>query len=1072
MSTLNYKNKSGKFEELAIIINDSPKTAYDLAIESGFVGTMDEWLKSLAYDDTNLNKKFDSLNQDLDIHKVNVNKDVQAYKDLKDVEINKSLNDYKSSKDSEISKSLEDYKIYTTENIDKYKDDKSLEINKSFDDYKDKKDLEINNFLYDFKIINAENSESNYITIEDTEYGNITNIEIFGNTVQDSTNLADIQSTGTLQEDGRYKVSILSCGKNLFNGKTSYSIATKQAFIFAYPIKPNKDYTLSLKYTKGTSFAILLSNTYDEIIPHDSLYSKVVANGKGKELGARNTNKLSFNSENYKYMYVTSWVYDLNGIDVYDIQLEVGTVATTYEKFQCNKSSILLPCQLEKVGTISDRLFRREDGVWYIEKNIGEVILKGIETWSLQNSATVLEGTKYFQSASFSTMFKPPINNASKYHLISNFNVETPDSIWNATTTKAISINTLGIIITRCESQTVDEFKNKLANSNIIIKTALATPQIIELPLDAQIQLNSFTGTTNIFTEDTVIEPTIKATVPKSLGASVNSLVNKTDNLSHRVEAVEKLKEGSELEVSTESGYVVCENTNNGQIEGLKIEGKTLVNLSEINSKTVSYGNTSTYKTSLSKIKTNTKYTIILNIKSNTLSPANSSGYVGVYNETGIGTTSSQILIPIGFVGIKTLNITTPSDLSGYSSLTHFRSYAVTTSGSMSVEEIILEGDHTQNPPSYFEGLKSVGEGVDKIEVLSCGKNLFDNKWQIGSLVDTNGNTNTAVTTNINSVNYLKVDSNAEYEMIYLKNPSIGNRVCFYTESKSFIGQVSNVTEFVTPSNCSYIRFTISSTNLNEKTFYIIKSEKNSKHKKQILYQNSDGVYEKPVLRSTGTISDTIEKHSDGKYYFHKRCGEIVFDGSSDESWSHDTGNSSSIIGRFSFNNIGMAGNRSSLISDKYNLKKDYTLANNNIEGMFTSVGGSTLFLDTLYSKLSSQNATDFKTWLQSNPVTVVYQLATEEVYECVNLDLDSYESETSVIVDSGVISPKLTFKIASHIGNTIKVLKDRIIYLEDKVIGMLKNILAGDVQSLAYELYPEDFENGQGIISDEIELL
>ena len=40
---------------------------------------------------------------------------------------------------------------------------------------------------------------------------------------------------------------------------------------------------------------------------------------------------------------------------------------------------------------------------------------------------------------------------------------------------------------------------------------------------------------------------------------------------------------------------------------------------------------------------------------------------------------------------------------------------------------LILEGDHTQNPPSYFEGLKSVGDGVDEIVVESVnGGNLFE----------------------------------------------------------------------------------------------------------------------------------------------------------------------------------------------------------------------------------------------------------------------------------------------------------------------------------------------------------
>ena len=56
------------------------------------------------------------------------------------------------------------------------------------------------------------------LTINNTIDGAIQDIEIKGNTVQDADNLSDIKSVGELQEDGAYKMSILSCGKNLFDG--------------------------------------------------------------------------------------------------------------------------------------------------------------------------------------------------------------------------------------------------------------------------------------------------------------------------------------------------------------------------------------------------------------------------------------------------------------------------------------------------------------------------------------------------------------------------------------------------------------------------------------------------------------------------------------------------------------------------------------------------------------------------------------------------------------------------------------------------------------------------------------
>lgn len=47
MAVIKYKNLEGDLVELPIMINYTPKTAYDLAVECGFSGTIEEWLESL-----------------------------------------------------------------------------------------------------------------------------------------------------------------------------------------------------------------------------------------------------------------------------------------------------------------------------------------------------------------------------------------------------------------------------------------------------------------------------------------------------------------------------------------------------------------------------------------------------------------------------------------------------------------------------------------------------------------------------------------------------------------------------------------------------------------------------------------------------------------------------------------------------------------------------------------------------------------------------------------------------------------------------------------------------------------
>src|SRR5699024_2624856 len=89
------------------------------------------------------------------------------------------------------------------------------------------------------------------LTINNTIDGAIQDIEIKGNTVQDPDNLADIKSVGELQEDGTYKMSILSCGKNLSSVNEFTSVQTFKKIIDLKSL-PNGNYKLSLNISNVT----------------------------------------------------------------------------------------------------------------------------------------------------------------------------------------------------------------------------------------------------------------------------------------------------------------------------------------------------------------------------------------------------------------------------------------------------------------------------------------------------------------------------------------------------------------------------------------------------------------------------------------------------------------------------------------------------------------------------------------------------------------------------------------------------------------------------------------------------
>ena len=93
---------------------------------------------------------------------------------------------------------------------------------------------------------------------------------------------------------------------------------------------------------------------------------------------------------------------------------------------------------------------------------------------------------------------------------------------------------------------------------------------------------------------------------------------------------------------------------------------------------------------------------------------------------------------------------------------------------------------------------------------------------------------------------------------------------------------------------------------------------------------------------------------------------------------------------------------------------------------------------NVLSSRLSTQDAQGFKAWLQANPVTVVYQLEQEKVYECTNIDLITYANETNYVVESGAIVPRTTLKVHNNISNVVSLLQKKVSLLESNITSYM----------------------------------
>ena len=103
------------------------------------------------------------------------------------------------------------------------------------------------------------------------------------------------------------------------------------------------------------------------------------------------------------------------------------------------------------------------------------------------------------------------------------------------------------------------------------------------------------------------------------------------------------------------------------------------------------------------------------------------------------------------------------------------------------------------------------------------------------------------------------------------------------------------------------------------------------------------------------------------------------------------------------------------------------------------TIGTNKLSVFISSSKLTSNDLKGGTQWLQANPVTLVYRLTQEEVYECTNLDLITYSGETNLLVDSGVLTPKVSLKVSNGVGNVVTMLQNKVIILEQMVYNLMK---------------------------------
>lgn len=403
----------------------------------------------------------------------------------------------------------------------------------------------------------------------------------------------------------------------------------------------------------------------------------------------------------------------------------------------------------------------------------------------------------------------------------------------------------------------------------------------------------------------------------------------------------------------------------------------------------------------LDTIKPSTTYTIIADVVENTL---NSMLYITNGSDNAQLPVNPRFQVDAGKTGIFTQVVTTSHDLGGCVRCLANLLDSTNTTGSIKYRIMVVEGDYTNYDFTDYDSTKA---GKYKVDYKVTGKNKLN---QSKGVMNTSLNSKTICIKVKPDTSYVYSSSVYKgtiviYELPYkVANGSGANEV----ESiayKSF--EISDTQSFTTGSATKYILMNYDSTsNIQIEEGTTATTYEPYKESIKTLYLNS------PLLEG-----DTIEQSGNDIVHMHK-YKTVTFDGSDDEKWVYWGDNTDN--GKLD----------SSLISFylPFTNYKDFTTSTifNNKFLMANTVWGATTEIMALNahnimsfqvallrSKLATQDLAGFKTWLQQNPITVAYELATptkEVISTNDNLLLDSY-TNGHLDVDSVIPIDKVVFQ-------------------------------------------------------------
>lgn len=316
---------------------------------------------------------------------------------------------------------------------------------------------------------------------------------------------------------------------------------------------------------------------------------------------------------------------------------------------------------------------------------------------------------------------------------------------------------------------------------------------------------------------------------------------------------------------------------------------------------------------------------------------------------------------------------------------------------------ILLEGHHTNNPPQYFQGLKSVGEKEDgnhKISISSTGKNLcpYSNaEFQANEIrpwVDMLGVEGIYGGSNVaNKTRTWFYLSEGKYKLSY----KIENCIIQVIDKNENILDLSR--NFKGGYVCIRIKSNITSGTYSVKDLQIELSETQTYYEPYKEDKKEISLNE-PLRGLPNGVRDTIEKIN-GEWKIVRRCAQIVLNGT--EYWNHENPSREDGV-----NTVLFTSNKLLNAKDFPQLCDRFIPSNNNLmlqfhsdsEGVGCWSAKNNVNIRINKNKLSTIDSAGFKAWLEQNPTKVLFELATPIIEDISPITLQCWKNGVISIND------------------------------------------------------------------------